>query len=749
MGRLIFNISIFFILIACFATANLAFGENEIILTPNDFVFKNHSLIIDINKTDTGEPITITIEASSGDKVETGVSYDESWGYYRTIISVKTGGGPSTDNIIQARNGNTIQVQYEDTDPSEWPTVIFHNEQVSEPIGDRWTYDKVLPEGGCLDRDNDAICDEWETGTSLKIFDDSVNGDYIFDCSPGGGCDDTQKDIFVEIDWMESHKPDPKAIQQVIDAFANARDSNNGLDGIRLHIQVDPNSTMRHKIDLEFPGYDINGYRGFDQLKASSFGTPEERDDPDTNWNEIKKLKHQVFHYGLFAHKIVGDDYQTGIGEIVGNDFLISLAKYSGRIGSTDQQSGTLMHELGHNLGLNHGGGEFDEVNNKPNLFSVMTYARQFSDLDSNRKLDFSNATLGHHHTNPARDPTASVKGLHEDRIIGFKNGMSLYPGHENEFIIFSCPDGQVAPMLYQPGRTGGVDWDCDGDKTRQGEFALNINNLPIGPTTDGERLDGHNDWNGINFAFSSNAGNYADGLHSKVASGFAETGGFGIPSGETVDSLVAMGFLPDDGYNFTATGQPDLTFENVTLNRISNLLSLYRQIEMFEEDDFETKFTLGSNFWLTTNSMILETQPLSKFELKKDSIKQGAYSMGEPPVQTAFADHASVSTPEGTSVPGCEETNECFLPYEVTVDVGGVVTWTNDDSAAHTVTGGSQADGPSGEFDSSLFMAGTSFSHTFEEEGEFSYFCMVHPWMTGKVVVGTTESDEKKDSFK
>ena len=102
-----------------------------------------------------------------------------------------------------------------------------------------------------------------------------------------------------------------------------------------------------------------------------------------------------------------------------------------------------------------------------------------------------------------------------------------------------------------------------------------------------------------------------------------------------------------------------------------------------------------------------------------------------------AFAEPVMVSTPQGTSVPGCEETNECFLPYMVTVDVGGEVTWSNDDTAAHTVTAGSAADGPSGEFDSSLFMAGTTFSHTFESAGEFPYFCMVHPWMVGIVTVG------------
>ena len=94
------------------------------------------------------------------------------------------------------------------------------------------------------------------------------------------------------------------------------------------------------------------------------------------------------------------------------------------------------------------------------------------------------------------------------------------------------------------------------------------------------------------------------------------------------------------------------------------------------------------------------------------------------------------VSVPQGTSVPGCETTNECFIPYEITVDVGDEVTWSNDDSAAHTVTSGSAADGPSGVFDSSLFLAGTTFSHTFASAGDVPYFCMVHPWMDGIVHV-------------
>ena len=115
----------------------------------------------------------------------------------------------------------------------------------------------------------------------------------------------------------------------------------------------------------------------------------------------------------------------------------------------------------------------------------------------------------------------------------------------------------------------------------------------------------------------------------------------------------------------------------------------------------------------------------------------------------TAFADHAtaSVSIASGSSVPGCEETKECYVPYTVTIDPGGEVTWSNDDSAAHTVTSGTAKDGPDGNFDSSLFMAGTTFSvDTLDEEGTYPYFCMVHPWMTGEVIVeaaGEEQGDE------
>ena len=94
------------------------------------------------------------------------------------------------------------------------------------------------------------------------------------------------------------------------------------------------------------------------------------------------------------------------------------------------------------------------------------------------------------------------------------------------------------------------------------------------------------------------------------------------------------------------------------------------------------------------------------------------------------------VETAMGSGAPGCETSNACYLPQDITISTGDTVLWDNVDTAAHTVTGGSPADGPSGVFDSSLLMAGLDYSFTFNDAGNYDYFCMVHPWMVGSVTV-------------
>jgi len=77
------------------------------------------------------------------------------------------------------------------------------------------------------------------------------------------------------------------------------------------------------------------------------------------------------------------------------------------------------------------------------------------------------------------------------------------------------------------------------------------------------------------------------------------------------------------------------------------------------------------------------------------------------------------------------------YDPPTLTVPAGTTVTWKNTDSTLHTVTSGSAETGVSGtEFDSSYLAGGKTFQHTFSSAGTFDYYCTLHPFMKGQVVV-------------
>ncbi len=73
---------------------------------------------------------------------------------------------------------------------------------------------------------------------------------------------------------------------------------------------------------------------------------------------------------------------------------------------------------------------------------------------------------------------------------------------------------------------------------------------------------------------------------------------------------------------------------------------------------------------------------------------------------------------------------NFAFSPGTTTVHVGDTITWTNQDSIAHTATASD------GSFDTGLLQKGKSGSHTFTKAGTIAYICSVHPSMKGTVVV-------------
>ncbi|MDD9809253.1 MAG: plastocyanin/azurin family copper-binding protein [Thaumarchaeota archaeon] len=128
----------------------------------------------------------------------------------------------------------------------------------------------------------------------------------------------------------------------------------------------------------------------------------------------------------------------------------------------------------------------------------------------------------------------------------------------------------------------------------------------------------------------------------------------------------------------------------------------------------------------------------MSQLALAESALREAAANHGMPSAEPGTrTDYLAVKTPEGSGVPGCEAEDTCFIPSTIEVGPGTTVTWENNDIVAHTVTSGSLADGgPDGLFDSGLALGGTVFEHTFEEVGVYPYFCIVHPWMSGVVLV-------------
>ena len=112
-----------------------------------------------------------------------------------------------------------------------------------------------------------------------------------------------------------------------------------------------------------------------------------------------------------------------------------------------------------------------------------------------------------------------------------------------------------------------------------------------------------------------------------------------------------------------------------------------------------------------------------------------------------SFADNSEVTiTPISGSGDGsgCELTQQgCYNPSTTTVDVGGIVIFSNTDSVAHTFSSGVPSDDIIGiEFNSGMLAPGDFAEWNPKNIGEFAYFDMIHPWMQGLIIVQEVEDE-------
>jgi len=431
---------------------------------------------------------------------------------------------------------------------------------------------------GLDDSDEDGVCDSWENNSSKLTIDyptSTMNYNFTCNSPPCSGVD--KRDIYIEIDYMQGHRPNEDALQAIIKAFDDAPFTGN--DEIRVHIQIDDDDTVNipHSTQTHWPGYNKPFFwfpdkRGFDQIKANYFGTPSERERPDwfdsdgtpgPGWHQ----KQQAFHYVLFVHDNKDNPGSSGSAEVFGDDIMISLGTFDGQIGSPSQQSGTLMHELGHNLNLHHGGAWNNEENCKPNYLSIMSYSKQFPDLDPDRPLDFSEYgenDLTHLIENGQLDEITGIAPPVSDWKAIYGSNTSRYPPLNPPSIGNDIDWNQQSPL--ESGVTEDVNWIVD-----RGEHITDtFDDVEVCEQSGYDILKSYDDWEHIELNSKGN-GNWASGK-------IKDSNSFGI------------GLLPIQFENESINVEPQITFVQLKSEKIdkdTEMINNYlrNELEIFKQE--------------------------------------------------------------------------------------------------------------------------------------------------------------------
>ncbi len=317
------------------------------------------------------------------------------------------------------------------------------------------------------DTDGDGLWDSWET----KGIDSNNDGTIDLTLE---GADWEHKDIYVEVDYMTGHKPNQVALDDVKAAFRNCP-ATVAFSPINLHIEVDSTTPATHQDYIRFE--DINNFKA-----VHGFGTYDQRH--NANSEAILLAKKYAYHYCLFVHcyefkngTVWKKTTSGGLGECPGNDFIVAMGAWTTGVGSRDEQASTFMHELGHNLGLRHGGD--DDVNYKPNYLSIMNYQFSLPNILKDRPLTYSSAKL----------QTLTESGLDETKGLTWANwDWTVYSA-----LLQTKNGSKYVPLAVST--LGAIDWNNDGDEW-DAYTQANINNFPQlhYNTTDDEILYGFND---------------------------------------------------------------------------------------------------------------------------------------------------------------------------------------------------------------------------------------------------------------
>ena len=303
------------------------------------------------------------------------------------------------------------------------------------------------------------------------------------------GARTSQADIFVEVDYMNTTDagvvPQRAALDKIVAAFDK--------EGISLHFDAGTRfSSSFSPGDYNLGGgkavvpfsrgiafFDKgSGYANFYQLKA--------------RYMDI--TRRQMFHYLVLANsqRADGGPSSVGLAEVGGNDLFVTLGGLGyGNAATANFQAGSIMHELGHNLGLEHGGD--DDTNNKPNYLSVMNYLYTVTGIGP---LTGEGARDRYLFSRHGRGDYAGFVNspLGEDFVIDYSNGSSTFLNESNLNENSGLGRGAAAIDLNDNGSV-------------QARIAFDLNDDGTIST-----LRDHDDWSNLVLPFRG-TGNSEDGI--------------------------------------------------------------------------------------------------------------------------------------------------------------------------------------------------------------------------------------------
>jgi hypothetical protein len=344
-------------------------------------------------------PLITVTSPDGGESWEIGTTHSITWAseHAGASVAIELYKGGSLHSTISDNTSN--DGTYSWTIPSNHENGSDFRVRITD-LGDGTVYDESdgdFEVFGCTlsspeDADGDRLPDCAETNTQVFVSeldtgtdpndpdtdDDAIrDGDEVLGTLAGldlplMGVSPLRQDILVEYDWFDdalqcgshSHRPTAATIAMVTATFANAPVNNpDGSTGINyIHDYGQGGAFTGGNLIADPDGVLSSGVSGSEFLDYKSANFNSNRDG--------------YFHYTMLPHRYNTSSNSSGQAELWGDDLIVSL--YCSN--SDKNVANTIVHELGHNLDLRHGG--FENTNYKPNYNSVMNYKYQFPGID-------------------------------------------------------------------------------------------------------------------------------------------------------------------------------------------------------------------------------------------------------------------------------------------------------------------------------------------------------------------------------